>query len=430
MFNKNSNNNKKNYKNKCENNRKNYKNLKANFIIINAFNISSTTTKIPNSNRQKSNSNINNQQQSISSHQHHHYHHHHSQNDQHSTTMFAAAAVAAAAALTAISATSTNISQNLQNNHHQNGGSFTSVGSQANSTRRAYVSWAQYAHERRNSLQRRKFEISKRLENASKANKAPIKKDIDQFKPKNQNQILTKQTSAAANNINKNKMNQQNNRNNNKSSKNEILIYLNSKGILTESLCHDLIEYHKLRKHHKPVLNEFELKNTQIYKNFQMQTAQLGPPHIDINELSGILYEYFQTSNTTDQQQQQQQSTENENKKSSDKSSSVSSLNEIVASAATTITAALNNNNNNNGAVESNKEKLNRQRLIIQESNKKKEEKLRYLLAHRWDPKWLKMSRSFFCIPFAFITLVLLLFTCLNSNWVHFYGNLNFILQF
>lgn len=81
--------------------------------------------------------------------------------------MFAAAAVAAAAALTAISTTSAhppgNLPAHLQQQYQQ----------QTNSPAQRppnYISWHQYAIERRNSLQRRKIEITKRLEKATSAN--------------------------------------------------------------------------------------------------------------------------------------------------------------------------------------------------------------------------------------------------------------------
>jgi len=82
--------------------------------------------------------------------------------------MFAAAAVAAAAALTAISTTSTHPSSNHQiqhQNQHQHHQSTSPTQRPPN-----YISWHQYAIERRNSLQRRKIEITKRLEKATSAN--------------------------------------------------------------------------------------------------------------------------------------------------------------------------------------------------------------------------------------------------------------------
>ena len=130
--------------------------------------------------------------------------------------MFAAAAVAAAAALTAISTTTaqptgtqqypknsatnpgSSSSNNHHNNHHSNSNNNANSGEQRTS-HHTYVSWHQYAHERRNSLQRRKVEISKRLEkastatnnptannasNKSKINLANLERETDAFKSK------------------------------------------------------------------------------------------------------------------------------------------------------------------------------------------------------------------------------------------------------
>jgi len=95
--------------------------------------------------------------------------------------MFAAAAVAAAAALTAISTTSAHpLGNNNLNStsHHAGGIQLQQYGIQHSQQQQQqphqrppnYISWHQYAIERRNSLQRRKIEITKRLEKASNAN--------------------------------------------------------------------------------------------------------------------------------------------------------------------------------------------------------------------------------------------------------------------
>lgn len=111
--------------------------------------------------------------------------------------MFAAAAVAAAAALTAISTTSTSqkpehqfdssrqqTSNDQRNNQHS---------TNTNERPKPYISWTQYANQRRNSLQRRKYEISKRLEkvnannpnNPNNFNQHRKEVDIRQFQPTN-----------------------------------------------------------------------------------------------------------------------------------------------------------------------------------------------------------------------------------------------------
>ncbi|RNA43434.1 hypothetical protein BpHYR1_039729 [Brachionus plicatilis] len=84
--------------------------------------------------------------------------------EQSTTAIFAAAAVATATTLSAISTSDRP----------------TETPSTTNS--RTYVSWAQYASERRSSLQRRKLEITKKLEKASNA--ANNRKDCTQFQQK------------------------------------------------------------------------------------------------------------------------------------------------------------------------------------------------------------------------------------------------------
>lgn len=66
----------------------------------------------------------------------------------------------------------------------------------------------------------------------------------------------------------------------------------------------------------------------------------------------------------------------------------------------------------------------NRDVLALQQQIKRrKEEKLNYLLTHRWDPKWLRSTRTSCCIPFAIVALILLVFTNLSSNWVRLDSN-------
>ena len=43
---------------------------------------------------------------------------------------------------------------------------------------------------------------------------------------------------------------------------------------------------------------------------------------------------------------------------------------------------------------------------------------------YRWDPRWLRTFRKRLCIPVAIITLLFLLFTNVNSNWIYVDGEL------
>ena len=84
--------------------------------------------------------------------------------------MFAAAAVAAAAALTAISTTSA--VGNIQP---------TTVNQQIINLPKPHLTWHQYAMQRRNSMQRRKFEIDKRIKQASNAKSTLLSNELKQF---------------------------------------------------------------------------------------------------------------------------------------------------------------------------------------------------------------------------------------------------------
>jgi hypothetical protein len=335
--------------------------------------------------------------------------------------MFAAAAVAAAAALTAISATSTNttskqvkpsinVSQNQDPLFKQN----------------TYISWAQYAHERRNSLQRRKIEISKRLENASKANKSPRKDiKIDQFQSKDLQQ-KNKLCLEAPKNLSTDKLNPHlmarldainMNRLNSKGPLNDkatnIIDYLslidknledsNDNCWLTDlkaRVCNEFIKSHKLYQNKETeidFLNNIDLSNSPTYKNFQllMNSNELdsnGKQIIDINQISEALLEYLEMD------------------------SMMISLNNIE--------------NFNNATLKTEKGNImrcndtNQHKNDIQKINKKKEEKLNFLFTHRWDPDWLRSSRNGLCIPFALVSLICLIFTTFSTNWICFQGKI------
>ncbi|CAF0717294.1 unnamed protein product [Brachionus calyciflorus] len=100
-------------------------------------------------------------------------------NHQHTTTIFAAAAVATAAALTVISIPDNQ--EKLNNN------------TKSKNLPSKHISWAQYASQRRSSLQRRKLEISKKLEqatNAAKNNRKDYSQQL-QTKPNTEQKMLT-----------------------------------------------------------------------------------------------------------------------------------------------------------------------------------------------------------------------------------------------
>lgn len=210
------------------------------------------------------------------------------------TTILAAAAAATATTLTAISTSDKP----------------SNISSSTNS--RSYISWAQYASDRRSSLQRRKLEITKKLEKATDTTKT--RKECIQFQQKSKSE--SKKSSKTT-------------------SKNQIS---------------DKIE----------VISDKDLD------------AEPESQTLDMTELSEALLQYV-------------------------------SINGI------------NDDTNLNPYDDAQSYFLKKESM-----KRKKEEKINYILAHRWDPSWLKLIRNRYCLPFVVISLIILIFTISSSNWIRF----------
>lgn len=290
--------------------------------------------------------------------------------------MFAAAAVAAAAALTAISTTA---STTPQHNTQLEPGSSSSAllnPQQQSAQPRPYLSWTQYANQRRSSLQRRKFEITKRLEKATNAASNRKEYNIEQFQSKS---LIEEKKQLAQ----KDKVKSSFNHQGFFTDPNSCLLENEDLWLreLSANVCSEFLRMHKSSQ--KPNIDEIDLTSHPTYKNFDLITnlqAEFGDRgQFDMNEISQALLEYLHVQDFTGQDSAEQDNS----------------------------FGARNNY------------------MLKQESIKKKrEEKLSYILAHRWDPRWLKSIRNTYCIPFAIVTLIFLIFTNVSSNWIRFDGNL------
>lgn len=147
------------------------------------------------------------------------------------------------------------------------------------------------------------------------------------------------------------------------------------------------------------------------YKNFDsiaqlMQPSRTDPNSFDFDKISQAMYEYLRALNITQEQ--------------------LSGLG-IVADS---FDGGANSNaisgggedalDNNNYLTSLANTRLKKETIHAQQLKRRKEEKLNYLISHRWDPQWLRSLRTNFCIPFAILALICLIFTHLNSNWIRF----------
>lgn len=337
--------------------------------------------------------------------------HNNHNNEPTTTTMFAAAAVAAAAALTAISTTSTN-----PTNYSNTSGSNINTERSHSLSQKTYISWAQYAHDRRNSLQRRKIEISKRLENASKANKTnEIRKhiNIEQFQSKD---LLDKNKLAVAGGSSLSTVSATNHSDQDHSHPKNILKLLHlleskeayemdEKDVLRDlsaSVCNQFMELHQF---HQENVDEATASHPS-YKNFQLLSTlkDMNPEeykNCDMNQIRAALMQYVQVNSP------QMDGT--------DTSQLLSVTNSMILGAGATSQPSTTNAN-------SSISQLKRQNMLMQQSNRKKEERLNYLFTHRWDPDWLRKARNTLSIPVTILTFACLIFAIVNANWVRLEG--------
>lgn len=285
--------------------------------------------------------------------------------------MFAAAAVAAAAALTAISTTSAVGNIQPQVTEPQ--------------LPRPHLTWHQYAMQRRNSMQRRKFEIDKRIKQAS--NTKSISNELKQFQPntlnskKNINQPLTdkKPPLSYQYSVDQSSLDQigmvRNIASQNVHNLEDLSVQTWMNGLSAE-VCNEFIRLHNI---HQAEMQNFSNNQT---------------PQIEMNDISQALLEFLHSNNLTD-----------ENHFFSDFNQVNVSLNPL-------------------GQQSLDYRKASTQAQIqVRKPNRRSRQKYDSM-RYKWNPRWLRLLRKTTCLPVALITLFLLIFTNLSSNWVYIEGNL------
>ena len=340
--------------------------------------------------------------------------------------MFAAAAVAAAAALTAISTTTTNPQPNsgLQGKSNLD----TSGGPQRPPH---YISWHQYAIERRNSLQRRKIEITKRLEKATSANNpnsnssksqintVNLERETTAFKSRLSTQPVNEagpfkmppNTTTYVNNVNPSGKT-------NLDSSEQLKRILNQNSLtgdfkLTTDICNEFLKIHKVYQNDGvSALDELKAVDSTnpTYSNFANLLSSLQASHeaksgFDLAEVSDALLEYLQL----------QQSRNNDGQIDYE---NIESFEEFMTQRLET--KRLKRSKSSSSVAVSKFQSVGKH--LMDETNRKQEASLNYALSHRWDPKWLKTMRKKMCIPFTFTTLIFLLLSNVSSNWIKLEG--------
>lgn len=159
------------------------------------------------------------------------------------------------------------------------------------------------------------------------------------------------------------------------------------------------------------LLENIDLSMHPTYKNFDsiaqlMQLSRADPNSFDFDKISQAMYEYLRALNITQEK--------------------ISGIGLVADSF-----DGANSNPINGGGEEglddnyltnlgNNRNCLKKDTIHSQQLKRRKEERLNYLITHRWDPQWLRSLRTNFCIPFAILALIFLIFTHLNSNWIRF----------
>ncbi len=317
-------------------------------------------------------------------------------NDPQSATMFAAAAVAAAAALTAITTTSTSSTTATPANANTSSigrvNNHAAYSTLANKHPQGYISWTQYARERRNSLQRRKVEISRRLEKASNVSKRGINEKNptkDQSKS-NQEPNSNDKTNIALN----------------KKANLEQFKFFNDLNehdhewlkALTLNVCNEFIQ---VRNKNEPS-NDTNEKADNPHFNMLSKFINIdnADNKVDMNEIGQALLEFIQSQNLP------------LNILNND-----TPINKQNLTVNTSRLATANKNNNYNDFCNKNASK---NALLTNNSVRRREHLRREYSRHRWDPKWLKSVRLYVCLPLSMLTFVFLLFTTISSSWIHF----------
>ena len=308
--------------------------------------------------------------------------------------MFVAASLAAAAALTAISTTTAVGSTHPQSSQTLN---------HTPAKNKPHLTWHQYAMQRRNSMQRRKFEIDKRIKQASAANNKSNthSNELKQFQSNSLNTFDGKSK--------KNSIYQSLDTNEER----PVLTYQYS---LDQGSGSDAIPQLEILKalaaKNGQTLESLSLNNdswlsglnTDVCNEFirlhNIHTAEtnssnlINGQNLEMNDISQALLEYLQTNNINEESQ---------------------------------IFTDLNPSNNfqlaNNNNQSLDYKKASKMASVQNSKRPNRRSKQKYdSLRYSWNPKWLRILRKTTCLPVAIITLFLLIFTNLSSNWVYIEG--------
>jgi hypothetical protein len=284
--------------------------------------------------------------------------------------MFAAAAVAAAAALTAISTTSAvgNIQPQLTNQQLPS------------HLTKPPLTWHQYAMQRRNSMQRRKLEIDKRIKQASNEKSTLLSNELKQFQP-NTSKANNSLKPASSLQAEQSGLNQDEIIQNLASQDSEIISNEPWMKGLSVDVCNEFIRLHNI---HKADSHNFS----------DSQTSQ-----IEMNDISQALIEFLKSNNLTEDNQfltELKQVNINLNPLSQQ------SLDYRKASHLAQVQGRKSNRR-----------------------SRQKFDSIRY----KWNPRWLRLLRKTTCLPVALITLFLLIFTNISSNWIYIEGLLSNIFK-
>jgi hypothetical protein len=329
------------------------------------------------------------------------------------TTMFAAAAVAAAAAFTAIS--TTNFSEHMKTSEE--------IRIQKEKERmKRYVSWKNYAQEKRTSKQRRNAEITASLEKASVEGKRKQISNLQAQNLANELASLTKgvqphqlntTTNNNANNLNvkvpfvsiTNEFGRNTNSTGEKTSEEQEREWI---ARLSESVFNEFVKNHKIDqvKLDSEILeyasnNQRKLDHTQNHSDFDLDnlhnnSALYEKPEF-ANELREVIAEYIQNQNIYFRDPKVQSK------------------------------LPLNKDFLQQPVKQQQQQQLQQQQQQQQPQQQaskpqQNSDPFRMLRHERWDPYWLDISRKLICTPISLILIFVLIYTNTKTDWIHFNG--------
>ncbi len=239
-------------------------------------------------------------------------------------------------------------------------------------------------------MQRRKVEISKRLEKASNLNNRAINKSNS---PSNQKDNLLKNSSnqklfdANGNRLRpREKLIDPNTIINLPFDLNHLSTLSEDDPLLKElrtSVVNEVLKIHSIttNEENKGKLNQLAHDNFNLIGN-GLSIGADGHTQLDINEISQLLLQFIQSENSADYDF-------NTDQISNNKLIKLNSVNQPLSSQQTQL---VNN------------------------------------FSQRWEPRWLRKIRNILSIPIAIITLVFLIISNVDSNWVYLESILSFLL--